>query len=257
MSSNPAVLTPEQEQLIPVYREKWKQLARSTQRVNRQKASEAIQALYQFMDRQPPDVYFFDSPYSALKAIKYELLERVKDELIGSTQVILEDFIDKLMYPPLSSPFVPATDFYFHYLREALRQRLYDETTSQVSIVEVATSQIQEVYFEDFRLDSSYYESFRIEDWVPYGCLHEFCLSVMGENNCTRQEWEIFQAVSSNLYRAYLYQNICVVSDRPTKLSIDKHDRVHANNEPAIEFADGFGIYASRGHYIRHRMLEA
>jgi len=39
-------LTPEQEALIPVYREKWRQIALSTQPLNRQKAREAIEAAY-------------------------------------------------------------------------------------------------------------------------------------------------------------------------------------------------------------------
>ncbi|NEQ23063.1 MAG: hypothetical protein F6K28_28700, partial [Microcoleus sp. SIO2G3] len=39
-------LTPEQEALIPVIREKWRQIALSTEPINRQKATQAIKAAY-------------------------------------------------------------------------------------------------------------------------------------------------------------------------------------------------------------------
>jgi hypothetical protein len=39
-------LTPEQEALIPVYREKWRKIAFSIEPIDRQKAAEAVKAAY-------------------------------------------------------------------------------------------------------------------------------------------------------------------------------------------------------------------
>ena len=39
-------LTPEQEALIPVYREKWRAIALSTERIDREKAAEAVKSTY-------------------------------------------------------------------------------------------------------------------------------------------------------------------------------------------------------------------
>lgn len=63
-------LTPEQEALIPVYREKWKAIsltaclanALSTEPINRQKASDAVKAAYTAVDKEEPEILFFDSP---------------------------------------------------------------------------------------------------------------------------------------------------------------------------------------------------
>ncbi|MFN6512933.1 MAG: hypothetical protein RMY29_000355 [Nostoc sp. CreGUA01] len=38
-------LTPEQEALIPVYREKWRAIALSTERIDREKAAEAVKVI--------------------------------------------------------------------------------------------------------------------------------------------------------------------------------------------------------------------
>ena len=39
-------LTPEQEALIPVYRQKWKAIALSTEPIDRQKAAEVVKTAY-------------------------------------------------------------------------------------------------------------------------------------------------------------------------------------------------------------------
>jgi hypothetical protein len=43
-------LTPEQEALIPIYIDKWKKIALSTERLDRQKANDAVVAAYQWFD---------------------------------------------------------------------------------------------------------------------------------------------------------------------------------------------------------------
>lgn len=61
-------LTPEQEALLPVYREKWRQIALSTERIDRQKAAETVKAAYRLMGKDEPEIIFFDSPYAAAKS---------------------------------------------------------------------------------------------------------------------------------------------------------------------------------------------
>lgn len=56
-------LTPEQEALIPVYREKWRAIALSTERIDRQKTAEAVKAFYTALDLpQPNSVIFSIAP---------------------------------------------------------------------------------------------------------------------------------------------------------------------------------------------------
>lgn len=48
------------------------------------------------------------------------------------------------------------------------------------------------------------------------------------------------------------YQEACLICDRPTKLSFDSQNRLHAEGEPAIEYADGFKVYVHNG-FILHK----
>jgi len=75
-------LTPEQEALIPVYRKKWRQIALSTQPLNRQKAREAIEAAYALIGEAEPEIIFYDSPKSVLTTIILCKLQLQFDDLL-------------------------------------------------------------------------------------------------------------------------------------------------------------------------------
>ena len=62
-------LTPEQEALIPVYRDKWRQIALSTERIDRAKAESAIKAAYIANGKPEPEVEFFSSPCVVWKSL--------------------------------------------------------------------------------------------------------------------------------------------------------------------------------------------
>lgn len=59
-------LTPDQEALIRVYRKKWHTIAHSTQPINRQKATEAIQLAYNLMGDPNPEIVFVKAPMQLL-----------------------------------------------------------------------------------------------------------------------------------------------------------------------------------------------
>jgi len=59
------IITPEQEALIPAYREKWQAIAFSTEPINRQKVELAIKFVYEVMGKKAPKIKFCSSPYEA------------------------------------------------------------------------------------------------------------------------------------------------------------------------------------------------
>ena len=43
------------------------------------------------------------------------------------------------------------------------------------------------------------------------------------------------------------FEDVCIVCDRPSKFSLDSETRLHSEGEPAIQFADGYGLYYHHG----------
>lgn len=76
--------------------------------------------------------------------------------------------------------------------------------------------------------------------------LLDFCISVL---NCDHDlpQWQAYQSLLSECGCVFPFENTCIICDRPTKVSFDNEHRLHAEGEPAIEFADGYRLYYYRG----------
>lgn len=80
-------LTPSQEAQIPEYREKWRKIAISTQRIDRASATEAVKAAYELIDKKEPAVLFCPSPYDGFKIILSQIESKagiIKETSLGN-----------------------------------------------------------------------------------------------------------------------------------------------------------------------------
>jgi hypothetical protein len=79
----------------------------------------------------------------------------------------------------------------------------------------------------------------------------DFLISYLScEHHCC-EEWETLQAIMTHCPWIFSFQETCLICDRPTKISFDSENRLHAEGEPAIQFADGFSVYAHHGKLIQ------
>jgi hypothetical protein len=81
-------LTREQEDLIPVYQDKWKQIILSTERIDRDAAIDAVKQAYALMNLPEPEIFFYES----LRAIGFE-----DKNFLDKHQIFGVDFTSKLV----------------------------------------------------------------------------------------------------------------------------------------------------------------
>lgn len=62
-------LSEEQTSLISVYRDKWKRIAFSTEKIDRQKVTDIVKTAYRLGEQNEPKIFFFDSPLDAFQRI--------------------------------------------------------------------------------------------------------------------------------------------------------------------------------------------
>ena len=77
-------------------------------------------------------------------------------------------------------------------------------------------------------------------------CWLDICAEIF---NCTVNQSvrEILEPLVKECGQIYAYEKICFVCDRPRIISFDNQHRLHAEGALAIEFADGFSLYAYHG----------
>lgn len=234
-------LTPEQEALIPIYREKWRAIALSTERIDRQKVIQVIQAAYRVRKCDEPKIIFFDSPYAALSSGRFSwqvecdlevyLLYGQSDHQNWNLSWELEQAVQQHLYKD-------SSDNYYWLLDEQPWYIIWKFIASQPGFPKRLISDL----FHDERMC--------FEKWASGGCLYDFYISELGCVPYDLAAWEIFKVLMRECGWVYPFRRICFVCDRPTKLAFDDQGRLHADKEPAIEFADGFCVYAHHGELV-------
>lgn len=244
-------LTPEQMALIPEYWAKWQAIALSTQPLDRGLAQSAVNAAYHAIGKPAPEIVFCESP-NAVPATLNHLLKRT---LSRETQWLVESYSQEQclreLHQTFGSPMNRVLDEQLHsYLWKQLNQQL----SGQVQL-ELALSQAQARHYEPQLWEQLALQS-QLRSYLPT-CLRrepplfnsmwmDFAISVL---NCThdRAKGTAFLALLQHCGWLFPYEKLCLVCDRPRHLSFDAENRLHAEGLPAIQFADGFSVYAYAG----------
>ncbi|MBN4004151.1 DUF6745 domain-containing protein [Nostoc sp. LPT] len=223
-------LTPEQEALIRVYREKWRAIALSTERIDKEKVVEAVKIGYIAIRKQEPKIIFCDSPYAGLKIV---IQKRLKHRLnIEFNNQLLYKFRNELRSQV-------AWQLQSQLMAEILTVVLPDLTILEDTLrVELKTQLLLTTNLRSPWFKAQLYSS--TCSWV------DFYISVL---NCSYNQiqWQALQSLLKYCSWILPYENICIVCDRPLHLRFDNQNRLHAEGEPAIEFIDGYSLYSYHG----------
>ena len=237
-------LTPEQKGLISVYREKWQKIALSTQPINRQKTAEAIQLAYSLMGDPNPEIVFSDSPYAAFDILLKKIWQRWESKDDYGHRHIFKDR--------------------WEFLRQELEMQISHELFTEIDRKmgegslqpgqlwsHILYSQIEEEWQDivseiSIKLLCLWSYPIPTELWSSYVAGIDFCISVLN-CNYSSDDWQILESIVKHCGWIYPLRNICIICDRPRKLLLDDEYRPHAVEKPAIEFADGYSLYAHHG----------
>jgi hypothetical protein len=241
-----------QQNHIPEYRAKWQGLARSTQPIDRQAARTAIVALYARLGYAAPAIEFCESPKAivprVIAALKSSLPPHLEWLIDGHTPEQRADHIQR----SFGNPLAPAI--------EQLRQGLEQSVDRQLgwSVQMELESQLREPLREspysaqlweqllaiDYHLRPQTSAVLTPEAWLDDLSVQDFAQTL----GCRLPDsWELVQAIVEHCGWLVPYESICWVCDRPRHLSLDAAGRLHGEGMMALEFADGFGLYAYEG----------
>ncbi|MCC5606998.1 hypothetical protein LC612_09420 [Nostoc sp. CHAB 5834] len=230
-------LTPEEEALIPVYREKWLKIALSTERIDCEKAAEVLKATYTAIDKQEPEIIFCESPYAGLKII----FKKLPNLTFNNINVL-----------SLNNNFC---DYIFADLTNKDREFSYQINTQifeKLTVVEPSFSPREYVLEDKFPHQPKFNIYLGDRLWLNLQnlanrCCHvDFYVSVLNYYY-SKKRWDTLQSLSRFCGWISPFEKFCIVCDRPKKLSFDNQNRLHAEGEPAIEFTDGYSLYSYHG----------
>lgn len=228
------LLTLEQEALIPVYQAKWREMTLSTEPIDSTVVTSLLSDLYAKLSLPRPEIRFFDSPYAALSS---GIFNRVGH----SIRCQLENRLESLLWALLKQE--PLLQDFDH--------QLWRLTGSQVAsnLGFLLQSQLEEqlVDYPQKLLWNQLDNCLQPQLWQDcHGSWFDFFISVLNYAHNERT-WELLETLGQHSGWLFPYRDLCVVCQRPSKLLLDDENQFHAEGEPAIQFADGFGVYVCHG----------
>jgi hypothetical protein len=265
-------LTDRQKALLGEYKKKWYQIAYSTQPINYEKATQALEAAYKQLAKvENIDIFFFESPVSIAdlsfldkvyssdnwdnpKKIS-NLIRRVEDQF--PTIFLSKDVFRDIALPLIEMMGRQINPRVWHFINKELAfkadlsglisENLEDSERSSL-IWEIAKPRQRErleIIWRNLAAYKSFYPGAQCSDC----CILDYCIS---ELNCIHNEnlWQSLKAFVSDCGWTFFYQGFCLMCDRPIKILLDDQNRPHAENKAAIEFSDGFKIFAKHGYSV-------
>lgn len=311
-------LTVEQEAQVSEFQQQWRQIARSTTRINRQRAREAVAAAYTAMGKSEPTVLFFDGPQVAREMLAQQtalqlaqqlgapllqwplatqLWEQVRSQLAPQ---LLDRLITQRTIPPLaqrSDQLQTALWKQFEELSEPQWQQMWllpeqmwmqfwqqqqaelqqlQNRPGNCWLLQLGNSVWQWGEPIDKHLNATFWESWKqkplMQQWeqsfkavlamvgavglglstlsrimeTRYPDLMDFCFSVLC---CSHDEtaWQVLRSLFTECGSILPFEKTCLVFDRPIHLAFDAEDRLHAEAEASVRFADGDCLYHYHG----------
>ncbi|MGK7908304.1 MAG: DUF6745 domain-containing protein [Synechococcus sp.] len=87
------------------------------------------------------------------------------------------------------------------------------------------------------------------ELWGSYCGYLDFFYSVL-QLDCPEKRWFALRYLLKHCGWVLPFQHVAIVCDRPIHLLLDSDRRIHADGEPAIQYTDGFRVYAQHGERL-------
>ncbi|MEC4895823.1 MAG: formylglycine-generating enzyme family protein [Oscillatoria sp. PMC 1051.18] len=288
-------------ELIP-YIEKWRQICFSTERINSERAIQAVQKIYKLMDYPEPEILLFDSPGAVIhkmddeenfsedlgKSLASEFRKRFGDVFLSSLQNQLDGIWLKLADEILNFPSQldaiqlksNEPTYQLSYFRQSSIVREFLETTmnflwtydeedyedcdedeededrdeefsfplkdSEQMIVnwdEILASNAARFSPQENNRMSAVLDCNIVVQFFARLCEIDFCVSEL-KCNLDLPKWNAWKKLMTHSGSVWFYENACIICDRPTKISFDDQGRLHGEGSPAVQFADGFSVYA-------------
>ncbi len=237
-------LTPYQQEMLAVYRDRWIGIGLSTKKVDRKLAEVYAIKCYEIAGLSAPKKFvWFESPLSLITG-KYKLssvwdsvLDSFRDSVLDS---VVNPVADSVMDLVRNSVWDLVGDSVGALVWALVRDSVWDSVRNEVrdSVEDLVWSSLRDCLFGSHNAHS-----------LGFYCYFLDALDIKG---CAKIQPFADLAVNCGWWMPY--KDICLMSELPTVC--DLQDGVlHSEVRPAIAYADGFKIWAINGVVVDEQIV--
>ena len=235
-------LTPEQEAELPRFRQRYLDIACGGGRIDCASLKTALADAYALIGKPAPALFIFDSPAACMLALKIfampetaQLQSQLGSQLQSQLGAQLEWQLEWQLQSQLESQLQSQ-------LRSQLRLQLQSQLRSQLR------SQLQSQLWSQKIYNPNYLWGSHDLYWLAWG---RFAANIgVDLKPETQHMLDIMERISMQCEWWWPYENMVIVSERPSRVRWDDESRLHCENGPAIEYADGYSLSSWHGQPI-------
>lgn len=244
-------LTQEQIDAMPGWRDQWIEKGLSTAPTDVDRCRNAIEKAYRLIDKSMPEMLHFQSPYSmttgSVLYLYYAELLKSKRDLQEALELIQTDKYSVLKendQPEVQQKIIEQVSGMFR----ANAKNISDEDWEKLKIF---------VWNES----SEYFKDAQQNEWlgsayVSYAAFILYFRDVVGWDDPILDNFTVYEDLVESCGWCWWHEDVVAISDRPKYIKMDDENRLHSEAGPAIEYPDGYSVYAWHGTVIPRNWLE-
>jgi hypothetical protein len=216
-------LTAAEKRSLPKYRSKWQAVALSTDRINRKRAASTMKAVYAYANKPAPEILFCDSPNLGMLTQLYAQQKvYTPNYLLRKLRKALNKVIREKVARPLR---VQIHDYFFEPRLGSFSNAMFQDLAAQIGDGLEQHGSDRSIVVPP---DAGYIE--RIE--LSFFAYYDFAKKLV-DKTLIDKEWKLMQAIAKDCQWTFMFENVCVICDRPTEIDIPEEGEI------TIEFSDG------------------
>ena len=269
-------LTKEQEEKLPVYRDKWLKIGLSTSTTDRVKANQVIDEVYRAANLVPPAIkIWLASPMQGAIGAQYlkEILkslnrsnEQVVDQVVDQVwdqvrEQVVDQVRDQVREQVGSQVGAQVWDQVVDQVRDQVREQVGSQVGDQVGaqvrdqvwdqvgapvgdqvgapVGDQVRDQVRDQVGEQV-WKASY--GLHDADWLGF---YDFCNQELGIESCNRLT--PLMKLSEYCGWWWPFEGAVIMTEKPCEIHRDEMNRLHNTNGLALKYSDGWGVPALHG----------
>ncbi len=251
-------LTLKQEKDLEITLEKWLTIGRSTERLDKTKSSNSINALYKINGNDEPFVWFCDSPFQCLLIIH---LLKIENNLGNNLRSNLENnLVNNLVNNLWNNLVNNLRNNLRSNLENNLRNNLRDNLWNNLrdNLVNNLRNNLENNLGSNLRETKINFENyFGGSQYCSWKVFYDFCNKIgVPYSNKDKEILSLWIEEAKECYWWFPFENIVFLSERPIELHISKEGKLHNNIGPSMKFNDGYCLYHINGLEVPSWIIE-
>ena len=224
-------LTAEQEVRLKQVLAEWLEIGRSTHVINRDEAEKSITAFYEKIGKKKPMYFWFPSPLQCMLGLAATKLMSEDKNIIGAN---LRDNLDANLWDNLSAN-----------LRDNLRANLWGNL--RANLWDNIRDNLRTNLSDNLGVIKAW-DYFAGNLWCSWEVFYDFCNEIgVPYSQENRHLLDMWLTQSRECHFWWPYENMVFLSERPASVNVDSQGRLHCENDSALYYHDGYGLYMWHG----------